>query len=97
MDQANKADSDINPGKVRQFLLMRYSEGIKGMGLNPVDLPDSFDFLLSGVIDSFGILEMISSIEDEFRIRLDLAELDAEQITILGPLSLYVAENAKPN
>ncbi len=37
---------------------------------------------------------MIGAIEDEFRIRLDLAELDAEQITILGPLSLYVAENA---
>jgi acyl carrier protein len=97
MDQANKANSDIDPGKVRQFLLTRYSESIKRMGLNPVDVSDSFDFLLSGVIDSFGILEMISSIEDEFRITLDLAELDAEQITILGPLSLYVAENAKPN
>jgi acyl carrier protein len=97
MDQANKANSDIDPGKVRQFLLTRYSEPIKRMGLNPVDVSDSFDFLLSGVIDSFGILEMISSIEDEFRITLDLAELDAEQITILGPLSLYVAENAKPN
>jgi len=97
MDQAKSHVSSPSPSDVRQFLLTRYSEAIKGMGLNPVDVPDSFDFLLSGVIDSFGILEMISSIEDEFRIRLDLAELDAEQITILGPLSLYVAENAKPN
>ena len=97
MDQPNKANSDINPEKVRQFLLTRYSEPIKGIGLNPVDVSDSFDFLLSGVIDSFGILEMISAIEDEFRIRLDLAELDAEQITILGPLSLYVAGNARSN
>jgi len=38
---------------------------------------------------------MVSSIEEEFRIRLDFAALDAEQITILGPLSQYVAENAK--
>jgi acyl carrier protein len=65
------------------------------MGFDPVEVPDSFDFLLSGVIDSFGILEMVSSIEDEFRIRLDLAALDAEQITILGPLSQYVAGSAK--
>ncbi len=65
------------------------------MGFDPVEVPDSFDFLLSGVIDSFGILEMVSSIEDEFRIRLDLAALDAEQITILGPLSQYVAKNSK--
>jgi acyl carrier protein len=97
MNQADWRNSDINRENVREFLLTRYSEAIRGMGLNPVDVPDSFDFLLSGVIDSFGILEMISSIEDQFRIRLDLAELDAEQITILGPLSLYVAENAKPN
>jgi acyl carrier protein len=76
---------------------MRYGRSIKELGLNLAEIPDSFDFLLSGVIDSFGILEMISSIEDEFRIQLDMATLDAEQITILGPLSVYVAENAKPN
>jgi acyl carrier protein len=87
--------SDITPEKVRQFLLTRYAETIKGGGIDPADVPDSFDFLFSGVIDSFGILELISSIEDEFRIRLDLAALDAEQITILSPLSQYVARNWK--
>ena len=87
--------SDISPEKIRQFLLTRYAEVIKGMGFDPVEVADSFDFLLSGVIDSFGILEMVASIEDEFRIRLDLAALDAEQVTILGTLSQYVAQNAK--
>ena len=62
------------------------------MGLTPTNLPDDFDFLLNGVIDSFGVLEMMSAIEEEFQIELDLADLDAEQITILGPLSRYVAE-----
>ena len=65
------------------------------MGLNPAELPDSFDFLLSGIIDSFGVLEMVTSIEDEFRIQLDMASIDAEQITMLGPLSYYVASNAR--
>jgi acyl carrier protein len=95
MHQADTRISHVNSEKVRQFLLTRYSEEIKGMGLDPVKVQDRFDFLLSGVIDSFGVLEMISSIEDEFRIRLDLVALDAEQITILGPLSQYVAENSK--
>jgi len=85
----------ITPNQVRQFLLIKYGRSIRELGLDPAEIPDSFDFLLSGVIDSFGILEMVSSIEDEFRIRLDLAALDAEQITILGPLSQYVAENGK--
>jgi acyl carrier protein len=87
--------SDITPGKVRQFLLARYARSITELGLDPAKIPDNFDFLLSGVIDSFGILELVSSLEDEFRIQLNMSTLDAEQITILGPLSLYVAENAK--
>ena len=61
------------------------------MRLNISQVPDDFDFLLSGVIDSFGILEMISAIEGEFKIQLDLGLLDAEDITKLGPLVRYVA------
>src|SRR5262245_49367514 len=85
---------DVTPDNVRRFLLAKYSGPIKGKGSDPVEVPDTFDFL-SGIIDSFGILEMVSSIEEEFRIRLDLAALDAEHVTILGPLSEYVARNAK--
>jgi acyl carrier protein len=64
------------------------------MQLNLAELPDDFDFLLSGVIDSFGILEMISAIEHEFQIQLDLALLDAEDITRIGPLARYITESA---
>ena len=85
--------NDVTPEKVRGFLLARYSEAISGLGLDPAEVPDGFDFLLSGVIDSFGILEMVSAIEDEFRIQLDLALLDAEDITRIGPLARYIAEN----
>jgi acyl carrier protein len=79
---------------VRHFLTDKYSGAIRGMGLDPEAVPDNFDFLLSGVVDSFGILEMVSSIESQFEIELDLTSLDAEQMTILGPLSRYVAETA---
>src|SRR5438552_1281015 len=87
--------NDVSPGRVRQFLLTRYAQPIEELGMDLNEVPDNFDFLLSGVIDSFGILEMVSSIEDEFGIQLDMATLDAEQITILGPLSQYVAENTE--
>jgi len=86
--------NDITPAKVRSFLLTKYAEAINMLGLKADEVPASFDFLLSGIIDSFGILEMVSSIEDEFHIQLDMAALDAEQITILGPLCQYVAGNS---
>jgi acyl carrier protein len=88
--------TQITPEEVRRFLLTKYADAIQGIGLNPGEVRDDFDFLLSGVIDSFGVLEMVGSIEDQFRVRLDMATLDAEQITILGPLSTYVAQHAKP-
>ena len=87
--------TELTEADIRQFLLEKYREPIGAIGLIPEELADDFDFLLNGVIDSFGILEMISAIEKEFRTQLDLEALDAEQITILGPLSRYVAENAK--
>ena len=86
----------ITPQEVRQFLLTKYADSIHGIGLIPAEIGEDFDFLLSGVIDSFGVLDMVGSIEDEFRIRLDMGTLDAEQITILGPLSDYVAQHARP-
>src|ERR1700704_1229899 len=84
----------INRASIRQFLLDKYRKPIAAIGLIPDNLADDFDLLLNGVIDSFGILEMINAIEEEFRIQLDFAALDAEEITILGPLSRYVADNA---
>lgn len=85
---------DVTPDTVREFLLTRYYEPIIAMQLSLTEIPDDFDLLLNGVIDSFGILEMISAIEDEFQVQLDLALLDAEDITKIGPLARYIAESA---
>ena len=85
---------DVTLDNVRAFLLTRYYEPIIAMQVSLTEIPDDFDLLLSGVIDSFGILEMISAIEDEFQIQMDLALLDAEDITRIGPLARYIAESA---
>ena len=85
---------DVTLDNVRAFLLTRYYEPIIAMQLSLTEIPDDFDLLLSGVIDSFGILEMISAIEDEFQMQIDLALLDAEDITRIGPLARYIAESA---
>ena len=87
---------EITEAGVRQFLLDTYREPMAAIGLTPEDLGDDFDFFLSGMIDSLDILEMIGAIEQRFQIKLDLAALDAEQITVLGPLSRYVAEWGRP-
>jgi serine acetyltransferase/acyl carrier protein len=91
---STRQTKEVTPDEIRKFLLTTYSEPITAMRINIRELPDDFDFLLSGVIDSFGILEMISAIENEFQIQLDLSLLDAEDISRIGPLTRYIARNA---
>lgn len=55
---------------------------------------DDFDLRAGGLIDSLGFIELIAAIEDELGIELDFDDLDPEEITVLGPLSRHVHEQA---
>lgn len=81
---------------IQQYLLRHFKTEIADLGLDPSTLPPEFDFLETGVVDSLGILDMISSIEQQFAITVDLEGLDAEQLTILGPLCDYIAATGVP-
>jgi acyl carrier protein len=47
--------------------------------------------LLSGFVDSLGLLELMTALQDQFGREIDFDELDAEQMTIVGPLKKFVA------
>jgi acyl carrier protein len=76
---------------VRSVVLERVAPALSARGLSMDALPDDFDLLLEGVVDSFGLLELISYVETRFGLELDLGELDAEDLTRLGPFCRYVA------
>jgi len=80
------------PEKVRSFLLTLYAEKLKDMGL--AEVPDDFDLLSAGLIDSMGVLEMVGALEKEFGFELDMSGMDTEQLTMIGPLARYVAAQA---
>jgi len=84
--------AEISSQDVRAFLIGQYADQLRGKGFDPLVLPDDFDFLLRGVIDSLGVLQMVGELEKKFQIELDMSCLDPEQLTVLGPLSQYVAE-----
>jgi acyl carrier protein len=75
---------------VRDAILDRVAEELAAKGLTPSDVPASFDLLLEGVIDSFGVVEMIMMLEQRFEIDFDFDELEADDFTKLGALSEYV-------
>lgn len=75
---------------VHDVILERLAEQLAAKGLTPSDVPPSFDLLLEGVIDSFGVVEIIMLLEARFRIEFDFDELPADDLTRIGPLSEYV-------
>jgi acyl carrier protein len=75
---------------VHDVILERLDEQLAAKGLTPSDVPPSFDLLLEGVIDSFGVVEIIMLLEARFRIEFDFDELPADDLTRIGPLAEYV-------
>ena len=81
---------------VRRVVLAHVAEGLRAKGLSHAELPDDFDLLLEGVVDSFGLLELIMAVEGSFGVHLDFENLDADDMTRLGPFCRYVeAETEK--
>lgn len=78
---------------IRKFLLKRYSEQISANGMTPDTVPDDYDLMATGAIDSLGLIEMISAVEKEFNVEVDFEELDANEITVIGPFCDYIEKN----
>jgi acyl carrier protein len=84
----------ITADSVRDFILERVHELHAAKGLTPSDVPPSFDLLLEGVIDSFGVVELVISLEERFAIQFDFDEVEADHLTRIGPLAAYVERKA---
>lgn len=75
---------------VRDLILERLDEQLAARGLTPSEVPESFDLLLEGLIDSFGVVEIILMLEQRYAIEFDFDELPADDLTKIGPLASYV-------
>jgi acyl carrier protein len=75
---------------VRDLIFERVDEQLAARGLTPSEVPDSFDLLLEGLIDSLGVLEIVLMLEQRYAIEFDFDELPADDLTKIGPLASYV-------
>lgn len=75
---------------VQDFIFGRLTEQLEGSGFTPAELPPAFDLLLEGVIDSLSFVELIVALENRYGLKFDFDELDADDLTRIGPLCSYV-------
>ena len=81
------------PANVRVFVADFLNRKLKDRGQGPLnDLPDDYDVLQSGVLDSLAFVEMMMAAGEHFVGEIDFEDLDPEKMTIIGPLCLYVSE-----
>ena len=82
--------SQVTAEAVRSVLLAQLAGPLSAKQVQPEDVPDSFDLLTEGVLDSMGVLEVINAIEKHFQIQIDFENLDPENLTIVGPFCKYI-------
>jgi len=58
--------------------------------------PDQASFLQSGVIDSLGVLELVSYAAQEFRIQVEPAEVTPDNFDSVARLAAYIRRKQVP-
>lgn len=86
--------SPVTSQRVREVILAECADALADFGMHADDVADDLDIRQYGLIDSLGFLELVTALEDELGIALDLGDLPPEHLTVIGPLSRAVAEQA---
>jgi len=85
----------ITPAETREFLAKYLAQRLAAQGRDlPGELSDDSDLLLLGLVDSLDFLELMAALQDFCGREIDFAELDPEQMTVVGPLCRFVSEQA---
>lgn len=70
--------------KVRSFILGNFYVA------DPAALADAASLLDSGIVDSTGVLEVITFIEDEFKFKVDYAEMLPANLDSIDAITAFV-------
>lgn len=71
--------------KVKDFIIRELKRNTRTADISANTIDESCNMLENGLVDSFGFIELLASVEKEFNIEIDFSTLDpAEFITFKG-------------
>jgi acyl carrier protein len=85
---------DAKLNAIREFVHDKIRQAAKANWQAVPNMDDNFNLVESGLFDSLGFVGLLSAIEKEFRFTIDPAELDSEDLIILGNLVRAAARSA---
>jgi acyl carrier protein len=83
----------LTTDQVRDFVTGRLAKKMAKLGITP---DDTLSLTESGLIDSFGLLEMVMAVQTAFGVSVDVSDVDPERVTTLGGFSEIIASTAQP-
>jgi acyl carrier protein len=86
--------TQVDAAAVRARILEVCGPTLAVCGVDVAAPPADLDLRACGAIDSLGFIELVTELEEVFGIELELEDIDPEQLTMLEPLSVAVAEQA---
>ena len=86
--------SVVRAGEVKEFIASNLAGALRENHITADELTDGLDLMKKGIIDSIGLINLISAIEDHFQIMVDFEDMDADDFTVIGPLCRYIEERA---
>ena len=88
--------NNATPDNVRLFVADFLNRKLKDRGQGPLsNLPDDYDVLMSGAMDSLAFVEMMMAAGEHFAGEIDFESLDPEKMTVVGPLCIFVSEQLR--
>lgn len=76
--------------EIKAFVVEELDEALRDAGIDPAAVPDDLDLVDAGVIDSLGMIEVITAVEERFGVEIDFEELDPELLTVVGSFARFV-------
>ena len=87
--------SVVSADEVRIFIIAELRASFAENNVDVAAVPDDFDLMKMGVIDSIGLINLLGSIDDRFAIEVDYEDMDTDDITVVGPLCRYIEARAR--
>jgi acyl carrier protein len=84
----------VSAEHVRSLVLEKLQPSLTAKGLRMEDIPDNYDLLTEGVIDSMGFLQLIAGVEAQLGTTVDFEDLDPENLTVIGPFCRHIARKS---
>jgi acyl carrier protein len=80
------ADGESIRAKVKEFILNQFLPGE-----DPNALTEDTPLITTGILDSLATLKLITYLEEEFNIRVEAHEADAENLNTLADITRFIS------